>query len=66
MTKKCKLSTLVVARPVCFRQMKLKPSSKKLRQHYNIHPEVEITLEGNPDDLTKEKLISLLRWASTV
>lgn len=29
---------------------------QNLRTHYNIHPEVEITLEGNPDDLTNEKI----------
>lgn len=29
---------------------------QNLRQHYNIIPDVEITLEGNPDDLTNEKL----------
>ncbi len=33
----------------------IKTILQNLRQHYNIHPEVEITLEGNPDDLTKEK-----------
>ena len=27
-----------------------------LKSNYNIDPKVEITLEGNPDDLTKEKL----------
>lgn len=34
----------------------IKTILQNLRQHYNIHPEVEITLEGNPDDLTKEKI----------
>ncbi len=29
---------------------------QNLRTHFNIHPEVEITLEGNPDDLTNEKI----------
>jgi len=33
---------------------------QNLRQHYNIVPEVEITLEGNPDDLTKEKMNQFL------
>jgi len=33
---------------------------QNLRQHYNILPTVEITLEGNPDDLTKEKINQLI------
>jgi oxygen-independent coproporphyrinogen III oxidase len=32
-----------------------------LKQHFDILPEAEITLEANPDDLHEEKLVSLLK-----
>jgi len=35
----------------------------ELLEHYNIHPQAEITLEGNPDDLSKEKLKMLSQTA---
>lgn len=38
----------------------IKTILQNLRQHYTIHREVEITLEGNPDDLTKEKMNQFL------
>ena len=30
-----------------------------IKQHFALSPKIEITLEANPDDITKEKLISL-------
>jgi len=47
--------------PSLLSELELETILTALHQHFNVAPNVEITLEANPDDLTREKLKSLLK-----
>lgn len=42
--------------PSMLEKAELNSIMEELHKHYNIQPDVEITLEANPDDLSREKL----------
>ncbi len=49
--------------PSMLEKSELNSILEELHKHYIIHPDVEITLEGNPDDLSREKLKMLSQSA---